>query len=80
MIWFTVKKTANMMFTKNYSYLVKLHKIDETSTQVVLNVYLDFTTVGTMSEVEVFFKYDFENVGRKVLHQLHQSIKNNIQL
>ncbi|WP_157510397.1 DUF2652 domain-containing protein [Flavobacterium frigidarium] len=72
------EKTANMMFTKNYSYLVKLHKIDETSTQVVLNVYLDFTTVGTMMRPSIL------NMIRKMweekLTQLHQVSKNNIQL
>ncbi len=41
------EKTKDMMFTKNYSYVIKLNEIDNMRTTVELNIFLEFTTLGT---------------------------------
>lgn len=72
------EKTKDMMFTKNYSYLIKLHKIDENTTQIVLQIFLDFSPIGT------FMKNNITKMVSKMWHakldQLHEVSKNKIQL
>lgn len=72
------EKTKDMLFTKNYSYLIKLNKIDENTTQITLNIYLDFTTIGT------FMKQNILKMISKMwsvkLEQLYKVSKNKIQL
>lgn len=72
------EKTKDMMFTKNYWYLIKLHKIDENTTQIILNVFLDFTSIGT------FMKSNILKIVSKMwenkLEQLHEISKNKIQI
>lgn len=41
------EKTKDLIFTKNFSYLIKLNKIEENKTNAELNLFLDFTTIGT---------------------------------
>ena len=41
------EKTKDMMFTQNYSYVIKLNEIDNKRTSVELNIFLEFTTLGT---------------------------------
>jgi len=40
--------TKDMMFTKNYSYLIRLNEIDDKTTNVDLSLFLEFTTLGTL--------------------------------
>jgi hypothetical protein len=40
--------TKDMMFVKNYSYLIRLNEIDDNTTNVELSVFLNFTTLGTL--------------------------------
>ena len=41
------EKTKDMIFTKNYSYVTKLDEIDKNRTTVELNIFLEYTTMGT---------------------------------
>ncbi|TCL65680.1 uncharacterized protein DUF2652 [Mariniflexile fucanivorans] len=41
------EKTKEMKFTRDFSYLIKLNKIDANNTKVVLNIYITFSTIGT---------------------------------
>ncbi len=41
------ESTKDMMFTKNFSYIIKLHKIDENKTNVEVTIFLKLTTIGT---------------------------------
>lgn len=41
------ENTKDMMFVKDFSYLIKLHRINENKTQVTLNIFLDYTTIGS---------------------------------
>ncbi len=45
--------TMDMMFTKNYSYLIRLNEIDNNKTNVELSVFLDFTILGTFIKAKV---------------------------
>lgn len=40
------EKTKEMMFTKEFSFLMEFHKVDETTTKVILNIYIRFSTTG----------------------------------
>lgn len=72
------EKTKDMMFTKNYSYLIKLHEIDKNKTQIVLNVFLDFTSIGTFMKLNILKMVS--KIWNIKLEQLHQVSKNKIQL
>ncbi len=47
------EKTQDMMFTKNYSYVIKLGEIDNNRTIVDLNIFLEFTTLGTFMKSNI---------------------------
>lgn len=72
------EKTKDMMFTKNYSYLIKLNKIGENTTQIVLNIYLDFTTMGTFMKPNILKMVS--KMWNTKLEQLHEISKNKIQI
>lgn len=67
------EKTKDMMFTKDFSYLIKLHKIDENTTQVTVNLFLDFTTIGTFIKRNILKRV--LKMWNKKLEQLHQASK-----
>jgi len=71
------EKTKDMMFTNNYSYLIKLQKKNENTTQITLTIYLDFNTIGT------FIKSTILKMVSKMwnykLEHLHEISKNKIQ-
>jgi len=45
--------TKDMMFTKNYSYQIRLNEIENNSTSVELSVFLEFTTLGALMKAFV---------------------------
>ena len=47
------ENTKDMMFTRNYYYLIKLNEIGDNKTNVELNVFLDFTTLGTFMKSNI---------------------------
>jgi hypothetical protein len=47
------EKTKDMMFTKNYSYLIKLNEIEDNRTSLELNIYLELTTLGTFMKSNI---------------------------
>ncbi|MGM5469714.1 DUF2652 domain-containing protein [Flavobacteriaceae bacterium LMO-SS05] len=72
------EKTKEMRFTKNYSYLIKLHEIDENTTRVELNVYLNFTTIGAF--MKTFILEKVSKMWKLKLKELETISKNKIQL
>ena len=48
------ESTKDMMFTKNFSYLIKFHKIEENSTKIEVNLFLEFNTLGTFMKSNLF--------------------------
>ncbi|NRT12707.1 hypothetical protein [Flavobacterium sp. 14A] len=71
------EKTEEMLFCKNYSYLVRLRKINENSTQVTLTIYLDFTTIGKFMKSRILKM--LKNSWEENLVALHHLSKNKIQ-
>nr|WP_315166395.1 DUF2652 domain-containing protein [uncultured Flavobacterium sp.] len=67
------EKTKDMMFTKDFSYLIKLHKINENTTQVTVNIFLDFTTIGTFIKRNIL-KMVLKMWNKKLEH-LHEASK-----
>ncbi|MFH7000603.1 DUF2652 domain-containing protein [Flavobacterium bizetiae] len=67
------EKTKQMMFTKDFSYLIKLHKTNENTTKVTVNLFLDFTTIGTFIKRNIL-KMVLKTWNKK-LEQLHQVSK-----
>ena len=47
------EKTKDMLFTKNFSYLIKLTEIGEHETHIELNLFLEFTTLGTFMKTNI---------------------------
>ena len=72
------EKTKDMMFTTKYSYVIKLNEIDNKKTNVELNVFFDFTRLGT------FMKSNILKVVTKTwenkLKNLHELSIKQIQL
>jgi hypothetical protein len=51
------EKTKDILFTKNYYYLIKLHKIDENSTKLNIDVFLEFSFIGNLIKTYLFKKF-----------------------
>lgn len=47
------ESTKDMMFTKNFSYFIKLHKITSTKTKVEVNLFLELNTIGTFMQSNI---------------------------
>lgn len=47
------ESTKDMMFAKNFSYFIKLHKIDENKTKVEVNLFLELNTIGTFMKSNI---------------------------
>ena len=67
------EKTKDMIFTKNFSYFIKLHKIDQNTTQVTVNLFLDFTTIGSFIKRNIL-KMVLKMWNKKLEH-LHEASK-----
>ncbi|WP_366183755.1 hypothetical protein [Flavobacterium ovatum] len=42
-----------MMFAKNYQYLIRLNKVTDNITNLTLDLYLDFTSLGSFMKVNI---------------------------
>ena len=76
------EKTKDMMFTTKYSYVIKLNEIDNNKTNVELNVFFDFTMLGTFMKCNIL-KVVTKTWENKLmsLHELskNKSIQNQLQ-
>jgi hypothetical protein len=72
------EKTKDMIFTKNYTYLIELHKIDKNTTHIKLSLYLILTPIGALMKSNIL-----KMVSKKwnvKLDQLHELSKNKFLL
>ncbi|MGJ8744886.1 DUF2652 domain-containing protein [Polaribacter sp.] len=72
------ERTKEMLFTDAFSYLIKLHKIDQNTTTIVLNISITFSTVGTFMKNTILKKVS--KMWNLKLVQLEKLSKNKIQL
>tara|TARA_R110000868_G_scaffold81946_2_gene231706 strand:+ start:20552 stop:21613 length:1062 start_codon:yes stop_codon:yes gene_type:complete len=47
------EKTKDMMFVKDYHYIIHLEKVTENLTNLTLDLYLEFTTIGTIMKTNI---------------------------
>ncbi len=47
------ESTKDMMFAKNFSYIIKLHKTAENKTKVEVNLFLELNTLGTFMKSNI---------------------------
>ena len=71
------EKTKEMLFTDAFSYLIKLHKIDQNTTAVVLDIYITFSSVGAFMKNTIVKKV--LKMWELKLEQLEKLSKNQIQ-
>jgi hypothetical protein len=69
------EKTRDMMFTKNYSYVIRLNEIDNNRTTVELNIFLEYTTLGTFMKSYILrvITKTWENKLKNLRKLTHQS-------
>jgi hypothetical protein len=67
------ESTKDMLFTKDFSYLIKLHKISENKTNVEVNIFLQFTTIGTFMKSNIL--KTVTKMWHKKLNQLQLVLK-----
>ena len=71
------EKTKDMMFTTKYSYVLKLNEIDNNKTNVELNVFFDFTSLGAFMKSNILKVV--AKTWEKKLKNLHELSKKQIQ-
>ena len=71
------EKTKEMKFTRDFSYVIKLNKIDENNTRVVLNIYITFSAIGTFMRNNIL--KSVTKMWNNKLDDLHDITKSNIQ-
>lgn len=71
------EKTKEMLFTDAFSYLIKLHKIDQDTTKIVLDIYIRFSTVGAFMKNTILKMVS--KMWKRKLKQLEKLSKNKIQ-
>ncbi len=47
------ENTKDMMFTKDFSYLIKLNKVDKYTTNLEVSLFLEFTTIGAFMKSNI---------------------------
>ena len=72
------ERTKDILFTKNVSYFIALHKIDEHKTALKVSLFLELTTIGTFMK-STMIKIISKAWNNK-LQQLHLALKNKNQL
>ena len=72
------ERTKEMRFTDSFSYLIKLHKIDQNTTAIVLDIYITFSTVGAFMKNTILRMVS--KIWKRKLKQLEALSKNKIQL
>lgn len=71
------EQTKGLMFTKNYSYLIKLIKLDEHTTKVTLDIYITFSTMGKFMQHSIL--KTVSKMWKLKLEELERLSKNKIQ-
>lgn len=71
------ESTKDMMFTKNFSYFIKLHKIAENKTKVEVNLFLELNTIGSFMKSNIFKM--IKKMWNNKLDQLSLVLKNKNQ-
>ena len=72
------ENTKDLMFAKNFSYLIKLHKISENKTKVVVNLYLELNTLGAFMKSNIYRM--IKKIWKNKLFELQLVLKNNSQI
>ena len=72
------EKTKEMLFVDAFSYLIKLHEIDQNTTKIVLDIYITFSTVGAFMKNTILKKVS--KMWKLKLKELETISKNKIQL
>jgi hypothetical protein len=72
------EKTKEMLFTESFSYLIKLNKIDQNTTKIVLDIYITFSTVGAFMKNTIIKKVS--KTWKEKLTELEALSKNKIQI
>ena len=72
------ENTKDLMFAKNFSYLIKLHKIDKNKTKVEVNLYLEFNTLGAFMKSNIYRM--IKKIWKNKLFELQLVLKNNSQI
>lgn len=47
------EKTTDLLFTKNFTYFIKLQELSATKTSLELNLFVEFTTIGTFMKSSI---------------------------
>jgi hypothetical protein len=72
------EKTNDMMFVKDFHYVLRLDKINDTKTNLSLDLYLEFTSIGNIMKKNILRKV--EKTWNKKLEKLNQiAIKQSIK-
>lgn len=71
------ESTKDMMFAKNFSYFIKLQKIEENKTKVEVNLFLELNTIGTFMKSNIFKMV--KKMWNNKLDQLQLVLKNKNQ-
>ncbi len=72
------ESTKDMMFAKNFSYIIKLHKMEENKTKVEVNLFLELNTLGTFMKSNILKM--IKKMWNNKLDQLQLVLKNKDQL
>jgi hypothetical protein len=64
------EKTKDMMFAKDFHYVLRLDKINETKTNLRLDLFLEFTTIGIIMKSTIIKR--LTNLWNKKLEKLNQ--------
>lgn len=70
------ERTKEMFFLKKFYYLIKLHKIDEHTTQLTLSLFLEYNILGKIMKKEIVKKVS--RMWERKLANLHKLSKNNL--
>ncbi|NCO62400.1 MAG: DUF2652 domain-containing protein [Flavobacteriales bacterium] len=74
------EKTKEMMFTQEFSYIIKLYKVDENITNIVLNIYITFSTIGSFMKNNILkLVAKLWNTKLEDLHEITKIQKSKIQ-
>jgi len=70
------ESTKDMKFTKDFSYLIKLHKIDKNKTKVEVQLFIALTTIGSYMKSSIYKM--LTKMWQKKLSQLEIELKNSL--
>lgn len=73
------EKTEDMRFTQELAYLIKLQKVDEKTTKIILNLYITFTTIGMFMK-HTILKFVTKSWQNKLANLEEVSKQSNIKI